>query len=212
MKKGKFIVFEGGEGSGKDTIVKMLKKHFPSDTVYTREPGGTPISEKIRTLLMDNRSKGMTPETEIALFCAARIQHMRELIIPALEKGKTVVSNRFDLSTIAYQVYGRQRPELRRLFSQMNQEAVGEYGPDIYIILDVKPEVGLARRMKGKEKLTRFDKEKLSFHERVRKGYLTLSKQISSAVIDTTDQYPRLVYEEVLSVLKHRKLISQKPV
>ena len=119
-KKGKFIVLEGGEGSGKTSILKFLKEVFGNseNIVFTREPGGTSIGEKIRNLLMDKNNKDMFPITELFLFCGARAQHIEELIIPSLNSGKSVVSDRFDTSTIALSaVWQEQNGIIKRFFS-----------------------------------------------------------------------------------------------
>lgn len=173
-KKGKFIVLEGGEGSGKTSILKFLKEVFGNseNIVFTREPGGTSIGEKIRNLLMDKNNKDMFPITELFLFCGARAQHIEELIIPSLNSGKSVVSDRFDTSTMAYQLFGRNKMELLKDFLALNSIAKKEVQPDAVIWLDVDPSVGLLRKEKSQEgKTTRFDEEKLEFHRKVRKGF-----------------------------------------
>ena len=111
MKKGRFIVLEGGEGAGKGMCIDYLKEQLNGrgDMIFTREPGGTPIAEKIRELLLDKGSEGTLPLTELFLFCGARARHVQELIKPALESGKNVICDRFEASTMVYQVYGRQR-------------------------------------------------------------------------------------------------------
>mgnify|MGYP001619810843 FL=1 len=148
-KKGKFIVIEGGEGSGKTSVIKFLKEAFGYSNdvvVFTREPGGTVIGEKIRNLLMDKGNKDILPITELFLFCGARAQHVSELIIPSLKSGKHVVSDRFDASTIAYQLFGRNKMELLNSFLTLNNIAKEEIEPDAVIWLDVSPEIGLERK------------------------------------------------------------------
>lgn len=173
-KRGKFIVIEGGEGSGKTSVMSFLEEAFDNsgDVVFTREPGGTAIGEKIRNLLMDKNNKDILPITELFLFCGARAQHMEELIIPSLNLGKSVISDRFDASTIAYQLFGRQKMDLLNSFLALNNIAKKEVQPDAVIWLDVDPSVGLLRKEKSQEgKTTRFDEEKLEFHRKVRKGF-----------------------------------------
>ena len=113
MIKGLFVVIEGGEGTGKDTQIDLLKEKFAGreDVVFTREPGGTIVGEKIREVLLAKGSGPISVETELLLFLAARAQIVREIVAPALCAGKMVISNRFGLSTAAYQIYGRERPE-----------------------------------------------------------------------------------------------------
>ena len=182
MNKGKFIMIEGGEGSGKTSVINFLMETFNNnDTIFfTREPGGTVIGEKIRNLLMDKSNKDMLPITELFLFCGTRAQHVEEFIIPSLNSGKSVVSDRFDASTIAYQLFGRQKMDLLKVFLALNLIAKKTVEPDAVIWLDVDPEVGLLRKDKSNEgKTTRFDDEKLEFHRRVRKGFETCFEKIN---------------------------------
>ena len=147
-KRGKFIVIEGGEGSGKTSVIDFLKDNFidKNNFVFTREPGGTIIGEKIRNLLMNKGNKNILPITDLFLFCGARAQHVSELIIPSLKSGKHVVSDRFDASTIAYQLFGRNKMELLNSFLTLNNIAKEEIEPDAVIWLDVSPEIGLERK------------------------------------------------------------------
>lgn len=174
MRKGNFIVFEGGEGSGKDTNIDRLKKDYAdrTDIVFTREPGGTVLGEQIRTLVLTKNSEKMNIKTELMLFLAARAQLLEEVIVPALSAGNTVVSNRFGLSTIAYQIYGRERQEYLPFLLSISEFVIGEWKPDVYILLDIEPEIGIKRVTDRNGEITRFDTEKLDFHKRVREGYL----------------------------------------
>lgn len=168
-----FIVFEGGEGSGKDTQIDRLKKKYAGreDIVFTREPGGTENGEKIRSLLLSRETKGLMVQAELLLFLAARAQLSAEVIRPALEIGKKVISNRFALSTIAYQIYGRDRHAYLPFLQQAGPFAATHLVPDVYVLLDVTPEVGLERVAQRNDGLTRFDAETKAFHYRVREGY-----------------------------------------
>lgn len=202
MKKGKFIVIEGGEGSGKDTQVALLRRVLSPDTEYVYEPGSTNIGKKIRLMLMDTESKDMLPETELLLFYASRAQLVEEKIIPALDEGKNVVSNRFSPSTVAYQIFGRERPSYLPFLKHLEKSVVGEYKPDLCIILDISPEVGL-ERIKDRKNKTRFDEEQLSFHERVRKGYIQAVKELDykNRIIDASSS-PEEVHQKVLDALE----------
>jgi len=173
--RGRFITFEGPEGCGKTTQVGLLASWLTSqglDLVVTREPGGTPIGEKIRDLLHDRHHTEMTPEAEILLYSAARAQHVARVIRPALEAGKLVLCDRFYDSTYAYQGYGRGLP--MEALRHITTFATGGLTPDLTVYLDVAPEVGLRRRQKSGEALNRLDLEALDFHRRVRAGYLDL--------------------------------------
>lgn len=200
MKKGKFIVFEGGEGSGKDTQIELLKKEFPQ-FLYTREPGGTELGEKIRSLVLSKDSSAMSVKTELLLFLSARAQLLEEVIIPALEKGETVISNRFGLSTLAYQIYGRERLEYLDFLKSVNEFVVGEYTPDLYIFLDINPEEGLKRVAARKDENTRFDDEKLQFHLRTYEGYKKgLDTVRRSEVVDANKPIEE-VYKDIKEII-----------
>lgn len=175
--KGLFITFEGVEGCGKTTQIRRLHQHLANlghDVVLTREPGGTPIAEAIRSILLDCAHAGMRPMTELLLYAAARAQHVAEVIAPALDAGKTVLCDRFADSTTAYQGAGRGvEPETVDLVHRL---ATGRVWPDITIVLDVPPELGLARANAscGPD---RIEQESIEFHRRVREGFLALARQ-----------------------------------
>lgn len=169
MKRGTFIILEGGDGAGKTTMGERLKVEFP-DVVYTQDPGGTELGEKIRVVLMADEAKALDVRAELLLFLAGRAQLVAEVIKPALESGKNVISNRFGLSSIAYQIYGHQRPELLPLFRSVSEEILQGCKPDACILLDLSPEIGIARVHSRPEEPTRFDKASLDFHTRVREG------------------------------------------
>lgn len=215
MKKAKFIVIEGCDGSGKSVCIKYLKHKLSdrSDIVFTREPGMTAIGEKVRDILMNKDFQEMLPLTEIFLFCAARAQNVGELIRPTLEAGKHIISDRFDSSTVAYQIFGRERKELMNTFYTLNSIAKAGIEPDCVIYLDVDPVVGLHRIQKSKKGLhTRFDIETIAFHKRVRDGYLfQLAKATKQAhgpqwyLIPTTEakeqDVQKTVWETVRKIL-----------
>src|SRR3989338_2839019 len=137
-----FMILEGGEGSGKDTQIALLKKRLDTErTVFTREPGGTVVGEKLRSIVL---STEMQPETEMLIFLAARAELVRTVIRPALNAGKLVISNRFGLSTIAYQIYGRERFDMTPLLESASMFIIGDLEAH-YILLDVPPEIGLGR-------------------------------------------------------------------
>ncbi len=172
---GLFVTFEGPEGSGKTTQLKALAPWLIAqgyDVLSTREPGGTPVGERIRVLLHDCVHTEMTAETEILLYSAARAQHVAEVIRPALKAGTLILCDRFYDSTYAYQGYGRGLPmeALRRITAFATLGLI----PDLTICLDLPPEIGLQRRQSSGEALNRLDRETVAFHRRVREGYLTL--------------------------------------
>ncbi|MGC9346748.1 MAG: dTMP kinase [Anaerolineae bacterium] len=176
-RRGAFITFEGGEGSGKTTQLRLLSAWLEGQGVshlITREPGGTMIGEKIRDLLHDCNHTEMTPEAEILLYSASRAQLVGELILPALASGHVVLCDRYYDSTYAYQGYGRglSLDALR----QITEFATQGLKPDLSLYLDVPPEIGLNRRADSGEALNRLDRETLAFHRRVRIGYQSLVK------------------------------------
>ena len=179
MNRGKFIVFEGGDGSGKSTILEMIYDYLVKSGVKcikTREPGGIQISENIREIILDTKNIEMDRKTEALLYAAARRQHLVERVIPELNNGTIVLCDRFIYSSLAYQGYARGI-DVEEIF-QINKFAVGEYMPDLNILFDVSPEVGIARINKNKDReLNRLDLEKVDFHKRVREGYYKLVEE-----------------------------------
>ncbi len=178
-----FISFEGIDGSGKTTqinhMIKFLQDHR-HNCVITREPGGTRIGEKIRAILLDPVSKDMDPLTELLLYTADRAQHIKEFVSPFLSAGKTVLCDRFYDATVVYQGFARGLDI--GLIDKLHKLLFGNLKPDITILLDLPPEKGLSRAWKQIENgdrenvETRFEKEKLSFHNKVRSGYLELAR------------------------------------
>jgi dTMP kinase len=201
--KRRFIVFEGGDGAGKDTQIAMLEKYLVEkgvreQYVFVRDPGSTEIGTQLREIVLHDARVSRT--AELLMYLAARVQLAHERIRPALEAGKVVVSNRFDLSTIAYQIYGRERLELLTFVKQMSEYALGGIRPDTVLLLDCPPDVGL-RRAKAAGELDRFEEEKLSFHERVRQGYHAhIAEYPEHHIIDATVDV-HLVHEQVLNLL-----------
>jgi len=198
---GTFIIIEGGEGSGKTTIIDRLKKELP-EVVYTQDPGGTPLGEEIRNLLMSERTAGIDARSELLLFLASRAQLVAEVIRPALESGKDVISNRFGLSSIAYQVYGRERPELLALYRAVSGEILEGVTPAACILLDVSPETGNARVQSRPDVPTRFDKEALEFHSRVREGYKKHIGEFGRTFVIDAEKPLKQVWTDVLKTVQ----------
>ena len=178
-----FITLEGIEGSGKTTQIKNIVEFLENkgyDCVVTREPGGTKIGEKIRSILLDPENRNMEPACELLLYFSDRVQHIKELINPALSEGKTIICDRFFDATLVYQGYARGLSI--DLIIKLHQMIAYGLKPDITILLDLLPEIGLSRAWEqidngsrsGGE--TRFEKETLLFHEKIRAGYLELAR------------------------------------
>ena len=195
-RRGIFITFEGIEGSGKTTQSQRLAAALGPDTVLTREPGGTDISEQIRHIFLT--SEGITPMTELLLITAARVQHVNEQILPALQTHRTVICDRFIDATVAYQGY-RGGIDLA-FIHQLNHIATGGLTPDITFILDLSPEIGLSRQQQGGVHRDRLDRESLELHRKVREGYLSVAQANPHRIklIDAT-QSPDVIHAAVLA-------------
>ena len=176
---GIFITFEGGEGCGKSTQIKRLVEKLRNEgytVTPSREPGGTALGEAIRDLLQHNKAGyGMSPESELLLFAAARAQICRELIQPALERGEIVICDRFLDSTTVYQGVARAIDPIQ--VATINEFACGDLRPDLTLLIDLEPEVGLQRAKENRDApLDRMEQEALEFHKAVRQGYLELAR------------------------------------
>lgn len=207
MARGIFITFEGGEGCGKSSHIAALRDYFLSvgkECVLTREPGGTPLAEKIRNILLDSEGENVCDKTEILLFEAARAQHVHALIKPALEAGKVVISDRFYDSTSAYQGAGRKLDALTVDF--LNDFAASDVVPDITILLDLPPEIGLERaRVRDCDKTDRMGSQKLSFYKDVRAQFLKIAAENPKrfAVIDSSGE-KKETFAKILRAVKEK--------
>ena len=206
----KFITFEGGEGSGKSTQVEMLARafknhHFP--IVCSREPGGSIGAEEIRNLIVSGRINRWQPKTEVFLHSAARIEHVTQLIEPALSSGKTVICDRFFDSTFAYQGfgYGIDLTELKKI----NEFAIGKLKPDVSVILDLPVSEGLKRARARNSGEDRYEKMKINFHEKVRQGFFELARQDADRfeIIDASDPITT-VHNKILELCREKFMID----
>lgn len=209
-KQGRFITFEGGEGTGKSTQAKRLLARLEAKKIpciLTREPGGSPGAEEIRNLVLQGDPARWEPLTEALLFYAARADHTDRTIKPALGSGKWVICDRYSDSSYAYQGGGRglNRETVRRI----EAIAIGDFKPELTIILDQDPEIGLARVASRTHKETRFEEFDLEFHRRMRKSFLDIARRAPDrcAVIDS-NQDVAAVEEAVFQVLKTRLRIK----
>jgi dTMP kinase len=205
MKKGKLIAIEGGEGSGKSTLIDRLKKKYP-DVVFTREPGGSDYGEEIRAVILKSKfAKQADALTHLCLFFASRRDHARNILIPNLKAGKNVVTDRLDGSSFAYQLYGLNGQHLKDLFLHLRSETLAEFIPDLYIFLDVDPKEGMRRvalRQQAKGEFNHFDDRGIDFHERIREGYIEFAKSFPNVV--TIDANPPLetVWQSLENILE----------
>lgn len=204
-KKGVFLVFEGIDGSGKTTQLRRTKEYLEAkgySVVVTREPGGTAISEKIRGLLLDPENGAMDDRCELLLYGAARAQHLAEVILPALREGKSVLCDRFSLSTVAYQGYGRGM-ELD-LLNATHFVAAQEIKPDLTLVIDVPVDIGAARvAVRCGEPKDRLEREKSAFFQRVRQGFLAEAKKDASVVVINGVQSEDEVFCNVRAALEN---------
>jgi len=178
VRRGFMVVCDGSNGAGKTTLIERLRQHLDAQghqVVVTREPGGTPIGEKIRELLLSQDFPEMGHLTELMLFAAARAQHLREKILPALAAGKVVLCDRFDSATVSFQHYARGLD--RQLVERINALTLDGFRPDLYLILDLDPVAGLARVRNRGESLDRLEAEQLAFLQRARDGYLKQAQE-----------------------------------
>lgn len=208
MASGKFITFEGGEGCGKSTQVKRLKAALEAEgleVVLTREPGGTWLSERIRTLIKDQNEDPPCDRAELLLFLAARAQLVKSVIRPALERGAWVISDRFSDSTLAYQGYGRGLP--LEIIDMANKFACENLKSDLTLLLEVDPQVA-ASRLAGREAATnttadRIERAGNEFHSRLRRGFAELAKQEPWRIVPIdANGTPDEVFDEVWKSLK----------
>lgn len=202
MKKGKLIVIEGGDGSGKTTQIQKLKDYFGEKIICTREPGGTEFAEAIRSLALTHPLAGNADgATLFLLMYASRAEHMNHLVRPALDEEKIVVSDRFDSSTYAYNVVAQENLDLEEYFWQTREAILGEYKPDLYIYLEVSPEVAQQRLGNGdRTDINHLDLRKQSFHEAMRRGMDEFLKKVPHTVIDANPG-PDEVFENVLKAV-----------
>jgi dTMP kinase len=214
-----FITFEGVEGSGKTTQIRRLKRYLTQRGIpckVTREPGGCPIGENIRKTLLNPDHHGMVPLSELLLYEASRAQHVKEVIKPLLKKGMIVLCDRFSDASIAYQGYGR-KVDLN-LVARLNRLSSQGIKPDVTFLLDCPSDLGLKRALRRnralkQEKEGRFEREKVQFHQRVRRGYLSIAKKESQRmkVIDTR-QGPEKVFEKIRRIVDELIVRSSEKV
>jgi dTMP kinase len=216
VTRGRFITFEGGEGTGKSTQAAMLAdrlRAFGLGVVLTREPGGSPGAEAIRHVVLTGAAQPFGSHAEAILFAAARDDHVRQLIRPALEEGRWVVCDRFADSTRIYQgALGNVDP---RVIRSLERITVGDTRPDLTLILDVPPEIGLARaaERRGADRADRFEAETLEFHNKLREAYRELAEQEPErCVLIDASEPPQAVADAIWGAISRRLDPSSAPL
>lgn len=201
-----FVTIEGPEGSGKSSVTKKVTEMLEKEgyhVVLTREPGGTPIAEEIRNVILDKKNTNMDPMTEALLYAAARRQHLVEKVWPLSKEGKIVISDRFIDSSLAYQG-GARGLGIDKILS-LNMYATDGYFPDLTLLFDIEPEIGLKRiAANANREVNRLDLEKLDFHKNVRKTFLELSKRFSDryVVLDASKPFNDVVDDAYKAIKK----------
>lgn len=202
MKKGQFIVIEGLEGAGKTTAINTVRQWLEQQghsVVQTREPGGTPLAEQIRTLVKSVQHEVVAAETELLLMYAARVQLVSSVIKPALAAGQWVLGDRHDLSSRAYQGGGRQLPDA--LIDSIRLAVLGDLTPDLTLYLDIDPVIGL-ERAKARGELDRIEQEQLAFFQRTRARYLQIAEQEAGIQVIDASQPLALVQQALVQALE----------
>ena len=208
MERGKFITFEGCDGCGKSTQLKMLSEYLSANNVphiFTREPGGGKISEAIREILLSGKNMEMTDECEALLYAASRVQHLSDRVEPALAKGELVVCDRYVDSSLAYQAYARGLGV--EFISKINAFALEKYLPDVTVFIDLTPEAAFLRKH-GADENDRLEQAGMAFHQRVYEGYKALAEQEPERIVCIDgNKTPDGIFADVLKALKDRGIL-----
>ena len=209
VKRGKFITFEGCDGCGKSTQLKMMSEYLTKENVahiFTREPGGGKISEEIRGILLNGKNAEMSDACEALLYAAARAQHLHDRVAPALDEGKLVVCDRYVDSSLAYQAYARGLGV--EFIEKINAFALENYLPDLTFFIELTPEEAFQRKH-GADENDRLEQAGLAFHKKVYAGYCALAEKYPERIVVLNGrQTPEAIAKQVVSVLKERGCIE----
>ncbi|MBQ8436514.1 MAG: dTMP kinase [Alphaproteobacteria bacterium] len=216
IKQGIFITFEGGEGTGKSTQLSLLANYLNTqniNNITTKEPGGTAVGQELRKLLVCGDKDKFDPIAEALLYYADRRIHLTDKIWPALNNGTWVLSDRFADSTMAYQYYGYNKRVAKDVLQHLYAITVGNFKPDLTILLDIDPQIGLARSLKKAENMeikeTRFESRELEFHNSMRTGYLEMAElEPKRFVLLNANQSIESLHQEIINVVKERYKLS----
>lgn len=203
--RGKFITFEGCDGCGKSTQLRLLSEYLTKEKIrhiFTREPGGGKISEAIREILLSGKNMEMTDECEALLYAASRVQHLNDRVEPSLAKGELVICDRYVDSSLAYQAYARGLG--KEFIEKINAFALEKYLPDVTIFIDLTPEAAF-RRKKGADANDRLEQAGMEFHKRVYAGYKALAEEYPDRIVCVNgEQTPDGIFADVVKALKAR--------
>lgn len=209
MNKSIFIAIEGGDGSGKSTQIKLLLNYLKNKdtlTYLTREPGGCPVSEDIRNIILKGDANKLDDLSELLLFSAARHEHVRQTIKPMLDKGYTVISDRFYLSTYVYQSFAGGLDF--KTVENITKLAIRGTEPDLTILLDIDPKVGLIRSIDNTtthdEK--RIESKPLEYHQKIRQGFLNAAKNDNTTVVVNANQGVEKVHQDIITLIEERDI------
>ena len=211
MPQGRFITFEGGEGCGKTTQLKYLGDYLQAqgiNVLLTKEPGGTEVGIELRKILCSGDVDKLDPIAEALLYYADRRLHMQQKILPALAQGTWVLSDRFADSTLAYQYYGYDKKISKEILKQLYTIVVGDFCPDLTIILDINPIVGLSRSIQRNKimaaKEVRFENKELNFHRNLRSGFLEIAQTSSRYVVLDAQKSIEELHQDIIKTVKER--------
>ncbi len=201
--RGLFIVLEGPDGSGKSTMAEKIGEYYKKagrEIIFTREPGGTKISEQIRSIILDNNNSEMAYTTEALLYAASRAQHVAEFIKPNLEEGKVVISERYVYSSIVYQGIGRNLGIQK--VREINDFAIDGLKPDLVLFFDIDPEKALNRKLSQGES-DRLENEKLEFHKNVYEGYKNIMEYYDEIISIDADKNADELFHDIKSIINN---------
>ncbi len=205
--RGKFVTFEGCEGSGKSTQIRLLGEKLTAagvNFIVTREPGGSDVAEQIRKIILDGGNESMCDECEALLYAAARIQHLKEIVEPALAAGTLVICDRYVDSSLAYQ--GAARGLGEKYVAEINSAALNDYPPDLTVFLNISPDKAFERKH-GADLNDRMEKQGLSFHKKVYGGYLSLLQKYSRICAVECGGTKYETAEKIFALLKEKQII-----
>ncbi len=203
-KRGKFIVIDGMDGSGKGTQIKMLREKLDGQPIiFSREPGGSPLAEEIREMLLRQEGPKSNPLSDLFLFFASRGSHIEDTVEVARSGGTHVISDRYDSSTFAFQIWGEERSELRAMFDVIRGSLESaKFHPDLYIFLDLPAEVAFLRRSQdAAQAKSKFDIKPIEYHERVRKGFHSFAEHFGPVEFVNAERTPTEIHDDMLRIV-----------